>query len=291
MPDGARFDTVAVVDWSAAATPRRGADSIWIAVADDGGCTVENVPTRRAALGAMAALARPGQRTLLGVDFSLGFPRGTAQGLGVPGVPWAGTWRLLAGEITDDERNANNRFEVAHRLNASMSLGPGPFWGCPPSRATAMLTATKPPPRAGWPPEWRHVEADLRGGGRRPFSAWQLLGAGSVGSQSLVGIAALERLRWNLGSRIDVWPFTTGLGVPAGDAEVVVAEVWPSLWPNAAPTGWVKDAWQVEATAVELLSRDRRGGLAGWFSPALDDAVATDVVEEEGWVLGVGGAG
>lgn len=288
MGGDARFDSIAVVDWSAAAVPRRGADSIWVAVADDDGCTVDNPPTRHAALASIEALARPGRRTLVGVDFSLGFPRDTARAVGVRGDAWAGTWRLLADEITDDDRNANNRFEVAARLNASFAGGAGPFWGCPPASATPALTGTKPPARVGWPAEWRHVEIELRRSGRRPFAAWQLLGAGSVGSQSLVGIAALERLRRRLGSRMAVWPFTAGLGAPAGDAQLVVAEVWPSLWPGEVPVGQIKDAWQARSTAERILAADRRGELDRWFSPDVPDDALADVVGEEGWVLGVG---
>ncbi|NND74049.1 MAG: cobalamin biosynthesis protein CbiG [Ilumatobacter sp.] len=290
MATGALFDTVAVVDWSASNTPRTGADSIWIAVAGGDGCTIENVRTRHEAVATIAALAQPGRRTLLGVDFSLGFPRGTAAALGLAGSPWERTWQLLAAEITDDERNVNNRFDVADRLNRTVSPGPGPFWGCPPARSTAALSTTRPTPNDAWPPVWRHVEAHLRESGHRPFSAWQLLGAGSVGSQSLVGIAALARLRATLGARLAVWPFSTGLAAPDGGADVVVAEVWPSMWPYDVPAGAVKDAVQVETTAAALTTLDRRGALVDRFTPPLDEGIASDVVGEEGWVLGVGGS-
>ena len=123
--------------------------------------------------------------------------------------------------------------------------------------------------------------------GHHPFPAWQLHGAGSVGSQSLVGIAGLERLRWNLGARMSIWPFTTGLRPPVG-TDVVVAEVWPSLWPVEVPVGVIKDAAQVEATARRLAAMDCAGDLARCFAPPVAADACVEVVAEEGWVLGAG---
>ena len=289
------FDRIVMVDWSASATPKIGPDSIWIAVVEGATCTLSNPSTRRSALTEIAALAQPGQRTLLGVDFSLGFPAGTAELAGLVGVPWAAMWDELAASIIDEANNANNRFHVAARLNRSMAAEvlsddahPGPFWGCPPSKVGASLAPTKPISTDGWPDQWRTVEHRLRSDGHHPFSCWQLLGAGAVGSQSLVGIAGLERLRWNLGSRIAVWPFDTGLAVPAS-ADLVVAEVWPSLWEVSVPAGVVKDAAQVESTARRLGKLDAAGELEPLFRPHVASAVESIVVEEEGWVLGVAG--
>ncbi len=107
--------------------------------------------------------------------------------------------------VDDDARNRNNRFGVASELNARMGAAPGPFWGCPPRAASASLTTTKPPP--GPLAEWRTVESVLRERGHRPFSSWQLLGAGAVGSQSLLGIPMVMRLRERFGGRLAVWPF------------------------------------------------------------------------------------
>jgi hypothetical protein len=291
------FDRIAVVDWSANASPKTGPDSIWLAVVERGNCMLSNPSTRRAALDEIGALVGSGQRTLLGVDFSLGFPVGTAELAGLVGMPWAATWAELGAAIIDEENNTNNRFEVAAQLNQSMAdragpanVPPGPFWGCPPSKANASLAPTKPSRIAAWPDEWRSVEHRLRADGRRPFSCWQLLGAGAVGSQSLVGIAALERLRWNLGARVAVWPFETGLDTPPA-TDLVVAEVWPSLWKVAVPAGVIKDAAQVEATARRLAQLDAVGQLGALFRPRISSAVASSVIEEEGWVLGVTGDG
>jgi hypothetical protein len=41
----------------------------------------------------------PTSSTLVGVDFSLGYPAGTATALGLTGTAWSAMWALLAEEI------------------------------------------------------------------------------------------------------------------------------------------------------------------------------------------------
>lgn len=282
------FDRIVIVDWSANSTPKTGRDSIWIADLDaaSGDVRTANVSTRVAAVDLLVELAiRPG-RCLVGVDFSLGFPAGTAGALGLAGTPWEATWRLLCSMIDDDHRNANNRFDVAAELNRRIAPGPGPFWGCPPAQAGDHLTTTKV---ACDPlPQWRTIEAELRSRGRRPFSAWQLLGAGAVGSQSLLGVPAVARLVERVaasGRSTDVWPFTCGLAVPEGDT--VLVEVWPTLADLAGDPGdvWgarVRDERQVVAVARHLAAID----LADAFAPDVPIGRRADIVGEEGWVLG-----
>lgn len=282
------FDRIVVVDWSANSTPKRGSDSIWVADLDVERRDVRtaNISTRSSAVDLLVELSSDSGRCLVGVDFSLGFPRGTAAALGLPGSPWAAMWSLLATEIEDDDRNANNRFEVAAELNQRLSPGPGPFWGCHPTRANDHLTTTKVP--CAPLPEWRTIEAELRSRGMRPFSAWQLLGAGAVGSQSLLGIAAMERLVGRIaaaGRTVAVWPFTSGLAVPSAD--VVLVEVWPTLvdLPDVSNDVWetrVRDERQVLAVAAHLADLD----LDAAFSPEVPADSVDTIVGEEGWVLG-----
>ncbi|MFK7917122.1 MAG: hypothetical protein AB8G14_03510 [Ilumatobacter sp.] len=284
----APFDRVVVVDWSANSTPKLGRDSIWVAEFDvaAGSIRSANISTRSAAIDLLVELSLAPGRCLVGVDFSLGFPAGFAAALGLVGTPWSATWELLAAEIEDSDRNANNRFEVASSLNARVSPGAGPFWGCHPSRASEHLTTKK----VGCAPlgEWRTVEALLRTRGRRPFSSWQLLGAGAVGSQSLLGVASMSKLLPRVsstGRSIDVWPFTTGIAVPAADT--VLAEVWPTLvdLPDTAADIWdsrVRDQVQVETLASYLGTAD----LAALFVPPVPTEARQIVECEEGWVLG-----
>ncbi len=254
---------------------------------------MENPATRAAAAGRLTSIveAAGDSTTLIGVDFSLGYPAGTARALGCRGQPWHAMWTLLADSIVDDERNGNNRFEFAAACNAMVGDGPGPFWGCPPRRQVEhCLTTTKPVPSGGHPPEWRLVEAVLRRRGRRPFSSWQLLGAGAVGSQSLLGIPVLERLRRRFPDRVDVWPFTTGLRLPPRRAgQVVVAEIWPTIVSGTATrvAASVRDARQVADVATWLRGLDRGGDLREQFEPEVAAASRSAVIDEEGWVLGV----
>jgi hypothetical protein len=107
-----------------------------------------------------------------------------------------------------------------------------------------------------------------------------LLGAGSVGGQTLTAIPILYALL----DTIDVWPFTTGLQNPSG-SRAVVAEVWPSLFVTEIPLGTVPDAAQVVATVQALHAAALSSALADWFTPDVPDV--DGVVSEEGWILGV----
>ncbi len=276
------FDRVVAVDWSASSTPKRGADSIWIASvgAGSGPLATTNVPTRTRAVDVLEALlgdaARRGERVLVGFDFSFGYPAGT---------PWG--MDELADRIEDDERNRNNRFDVAAELNARVGDGAGPFWGFPASRTTPVAT-TKKPGDLGLP-EFRSTESVLHRRGLRPFSCWQLLGAGAVGGQSLVGIPRLVELRARLagsGVGTEIWPIDAGAGVPG--AQVVVVEIWPSMIPTDASAGAVRDEAQVASCAHWLLGLDATGRLDALFTPI--GAPVDDVLRREGWVFGVSGS-
>ena len=117
----ATFDVHVVVDWSAAGTARMGRDSIWCASGGaDQAPNPINLSTRSETATFLDDLitAQPHRRILIGFDFPFGYPAGTASALGLAGVPWRVTWDLLTDLITDDHRNANNRFEVAAEMNA-----------------------------------------------------------------------------------------------------------------------------------------------------------------------------
>ncbi|MGF1552017.1 MAG: molybdopterin guanine dinucleotide synthesis [Paracoccaceae bacterium] len=293
------FDRLLVVDWSAAAVPRRGADSIWIADLDASAERVEtaNPPTRREAEDRLAATLGAaldrGERVLACFDFPFGYPRGSAAALA--GGDWRAVWARLADGLTEGEANANDRFAFAARLNAAFGSAPGPFWGCPAHLASADLGPKKP---SGYgrtlPPERRLVEERVR----RAQPCWKLAYTGSVGSQALTGIAALERLRRRpaLAGRVVVWPFETGLRAPAGP-RAALAEIYPSLIEDvrvrkaAGALGVVKDEAQVRLLATALARLDAAGRLDALFAGPIEplDADHRAVVEkEEAWVLGAG---
>jgi hypothetical protein len=301
------FDRYIVVDWSANNTPKRGKDSVWICVLDSADMPeTENPPTRGWAEAIVRAAiresAQSGQRVLVGFDFPYGYPRGLAPALGLKGRPWLAIWQHLASELEDDpQTNVNNRFDVAAAIN--QRLGYHAFWGRPGNsrrldRLSGDLAVGKSQCRYGVRAprlaEYREVERILRdptnpsNGRGRPHSVWQLTGAGCVGSQALTGIPVLERLVHDeaLADVSTVWPFQVGVSHhPPGQASVVHAEVWPSLFDVRPQLGQVRDEAQVVSVAVELRDRDRQGTLDDLFGAPL--ARCPIACSEEGWILGV----
>jgi precorrin-8X/cobalt-precorrin-8 methylmutase len=302
--DGVVFDTYVIVDWSASAKPKRGRDSIWICVlsGDRDGPWLANPPTRRKAgellEQRLVEECEAGRRVLVGLDFAYGYPAGFAARLGLSTgePPWRAIWRLLRAEITDGSTNANNRFDVAADMNARCGERSGPFWGCPAARASFRLTVRRlcTFPFAGGadePPvgEYRIAEQRLRDRRRPVQSTWKLMGAGSVGSQALMGIPVVEGLRDHPALRevSQVWPFETGLSLQhATGPRIVHAEIWPGAVRLDASLHPIRDAAQVLTLARHLAHLDRSGALAEWFAPRLDPDETGIVTREEGWILG-----
>jgi precorrin-6y C5,15-methyltransferase (decarboxylating) CbiE subunit len=287
------FDTIAIVDWSAAAHPgprAPRANNIFIAVA--GGSRAAPPAyhrTRHSAMAALNALAdaeiAAGRRLLVGVDFPLGYPVGTARR--IAGAAHAGALHArLADLVEDGADNASNRFALAASLNG-LFAGEGPFWGCPAGAAHPGLGPRKPPRDASHPPELRAADVAMRGA--QPV--WKLFTTGSVGSQALLGIAAIARFAARLGDDCALWPFDGGFVAP--EAAVVVAEIYPSLIDGAIRAaqgaGEILDAAQVRVLAHAFARLDRGDALAPLFAPPA--GVASEALDiaarEEGWCLGV----
>ena len=200
------FDAYVFVDWSASSRPCRNANSIWIATGewDANGVlqeTVENPTTRQAAhelvLARLRSIANESRRVLVGFDFAYGYPGATHALLAHVKEPaWSSWWSYLAGEITDEPTQVNNRFSVADRCNAYNASAGAPFWARPIKQAFRDLHVRKSVSlRSATVAEFRRIEVELRARGKQPKSVWQLLGNGSVGSQSLLGIPRLHALR------------------------------------------------------------------------------------------------
>ncbi|MEL6575377.1 MAG: precorrin-8X methylmutase, partial [Pseudomonadota bacterium] len=237
--------------------------------------------------------AARGERMLASFDFPFGYPAGAGASVfgAAPGRPaWRHVWARLADSLEEGGRNANNRFELAARLNAG--FGPvGPFWGRPAQRVLATLPVKRPSGYGENLPEERRL-AERRV--KRAQPVWKLAYTGSVGSQALTGIAALERLRRQPDITAKVWPFETGLGLsPVPPGTVILAEIYPSLVDPAvrAANEAIKDRAQVHLLATAFAALDRTGELGPLFSldaEGLTGAETQRVVEEEGWILGAG---
>lgn len=256
---------------------------------------VRNIPTRHEAMALVRAVIEQAaslkQRLFIGFDFAFGWPRGTALRLPAHGgqPAWRKLWQYLAAGLVDGTDNQNNSYGFAAHLNREVfgDCAAGPFWGHPHQHAGryAGLIMTKSRQAFEHVPEFRHVEAVARGA----KSIWQLAYNGAVGRQSLLGIAHLQRLRAD--HDVAVWPFETDFAVQL-DKPVIIAEIYPSMFATKAAGGEIKDETQVRVTAEHFAALDRQGA----FQPLLarpsmmDDATATDVVQQEGWIVGAGHA-
>lgn len=297
------FDDFVMVDWSASSHPRTGKDSIWIASGawyDDTFKVGEptNPPTRHAAMDEINHMIEQsldaGRRTVIGFDFPFSYPAGTstlAPAVFGRGPAWRAIWRTLTERVQDEPDNKNNRWAVAESLNRD--TGCRLFWGCPANHANNYLGARdKELPglaeRGPRPDRLRLTERRARGIGGSIQSVWKLAYAGSVGSQALLGIPYLERMRSRYGDRLSVWPFETDVtrGVPAETTGVTLVEIWPTIFPTDFGRHPVRDAAQVLQVLESCARADRDGTIVEWLAPAVG-ADMHEQLAEEGWILGV----
>ncbi|WP_431297831.1 molybdopterin guanine dinucleotide synthesis [Tabrizicola sp. BL-A-41-H6] len=267
-----RFDRVVIVDWSgrSSRSPKAACkDAIWVGICEDGRETQTYHRSRADAEAILRRLLQDGGHQLIGFDFPMGYPAGLAERLtGTASARALHAW--IAAQIKDAPDNANNRFDVAARVNRHLGLK-GPFWGCPKARPLASLSSLKDVDYGALRlAEKRRVEVE-----NPPAKpVWQLLGAGSVGSQALLGIPVVHRLAATFGAA--VWPFE-----PV--AALTLAEVYPSLLARAitAAGDSIPDRAQVRLLARALWRLAQKDRLA----PLLE---TPEIAGEEGWILGAG---
>lgn len=285
-----RFDHIVAVDWSARSapsSPNPQADAIFICSAKQG-CEGEEPLYFRTRLAARAALEAQisqviagGERMLLGIDISLGYPQGFATALtGHLGA--LHIWDWLHRHIQDDARNRNNRFEIANRINQMLGQQ-GPFWGRPAGHA------------------FSHVPMRLSECDANPFAAlrlcetlttgaqpaWKLFTTGSVGSQVLLGLPHLWHLRTLFAPHVAVWPLDPPDRI--AQASVVVVESYFRLVPEKLELSQlgspydIRDARQVRSF-VDYVAQMGEDELTHVFAAAPQTAQVTD----EGWTFGAG---
>jgi molybdopterin molybdotransferase len=276
MAGAVAFDSFLMVDWSGGNDrgPRPVADAIWTCLARTSGALDLTVYHRnrqvaeswiRDRIGAEMAA---GRRICVGFDFPFATPAGFAAAVTGSDDPFA-LWDWCEARVTD-ATSANNRFDLAAGINA-LFPGTGPFWGNALARDIPGL------PRKGsvrsfhWTPARRQVEDRAKGA----FACWQLSGAGAMGSQMIMGMPVLSRLRKWLAGQVRVWPFERH------DAPVMMMEIWPSLLRDAvrAATGRgdIKDAVQVRVMARTLAR----------LGPDALSRMLTREPDPEGWIFGV----
>lgn len=297
------FDAYIIVDWSASAKPVSGANSIWVGIlAQDKRrnfkFTATNPKTRLEAREIISEtitrfVAR-GDKVLAGFDFALGYPAGTAAAIGLSKAnkpAWYVMHKHLAANVEERLDNSNQRFALAAEMNKVITAGPHPFWGAPKRNIANTLSPKKGNFASGGLREHRFAEAWVKSTFKaNPKSVWQLLGAGAVGSQALLGIPTVHALRANI-QNSQIWPFETGLKpLTQKDLETVscvFAEIYPSTIQTRPEKGEILDRAQVRILANHLQILDSRGELAEAFGPpnSLEREKIPQIIGEEGWIL------
>lgn len=291
------FNSYVMVGWSAGSKPATGKDSVWIGVLKPDArfrlqFEAHNPATRQEAYDLLIKIVgdmiRLRQRVLLGVDFALGYPQGTAAALKLKRQDWRGLWDFLGSRVSDKPNNLNSRFNDGAQMNRLMTDQPWPFWGAPARDAQRTLTATKPTyDHAGLPPLLRRAEQALK---PAPKPLWQLYGAGTSGGQAILGIPRARALLDHFGDKAAVWPFQTGWKTPAElDAlSLLIAEVNPAVATVKPEAGELPDRARVRELAEHFARLDDAGRLGDALTAPKGTAQADiDAVEqEEGWILG-----
>lgn len=270
------FDTIVMIDWSGGndtgPTPKK--DAIWAGISREGlSQTPVYLRNRIVAESWIAELIEAelaaGRCTMIGFDFSFGYPLGFAEALTGDSNPFS-VWDWFAARIKDTPK-ANNRFDLAGEINLGLGEGKGPFWfNGLVNRDIPGLARNK----SGYVnPFADHRRSETLAKGA--FTCWQMGGTGAVGSQSFMGLPVLSRLRHRFAGEVSVWPFE-----PL-ERKVAFVEVFPSLTVDKAPEGLIKDQWQVQEMSRQI---------AGLTPQELADVLTLEVPEarQEGWIFGLG---
>ncbi len=292
------FNAYVIVDWSAAAKAGVGADPIVIGVlkrdvrfrlAFESYMPVTRLEAEKRLVLILDDLKKRGERAFVGFDFPLGFPRGLAEALKLPGAPWTAVWDYLDKMVKDKPDNVNNRFGVGAEINRRTTGGPFPFWGCPPRDTLTTLQPKRQHDHGPDDlPEFRYADQAVKGA-----SIWKLYYAGAIGGHAILGIPLVKRLKKARAEAVKVWPFETGwTAVSESDldgVEALAAEVSVALQPVPPQPGETKELAQVRGLAERIAKLDETGKLGAAFAAPKDapESEVAAVEQEEGWILNV----
>lgn len=189
------------VDWSGARTGET--RKIWLAEVLGGQVRrLESGRTRESVTQELVRAVHESANvpTVIGLDFSFGFPAWYARTQGWNHAP--DMWRAWTTE----------------RVEHTLRVPEFPFWGrgTQRTRPSALYDQSETPPL-------RTTELEQAARTSRPFSVFQLVGAGAVGPGTLRGMATLHALHV---AGATIWPFSD----IRADTTAAVVEIWPRLY-------------------------------------------------------------
>jgi hypothetical protein len=281
-----RFARFAAIDWSGAKGSRH--KGIAVALCEGGDAVPELVPapdgvwSRQGVADWLVATARE-MPTLFGFDFSFA-PPFMERGSYLPGdvVPQDGPafWAYVDAICKDVDLGAASLLEVAHRRHFYFGKADGVKAHYMHNRACEA-----------------HYNA---GGGGKPSTVYDAIGAAQVAKASFAGMRLLHHVR----PHVPVWPFD-----PLPVAGSLVVEIYTSIAARAAgrPKGRTKmrDAVALNDALLALGSQPYEGAMpddhgadaivtAAWMRqaalrPALwaPPALTPQIARTEGWTFGV----
>ena len=274
---------------------------------------VANPPTRGAALDFIKQiLEQDKKKTLIGFDFGFGYPHKS-----YGSKDWKSLWEYLYNDIYDkdyEKKSPYPHYELASDWNKNHKLC---FWGrgdahkevachVSPKKDEAKLRMYGKNGEEGLG-EFRITDERVSWSGVK--SQWQMYGAGSVGSQSLLGIPYVEELRRCFGEKVKVWPFETNFGEYLKGFNILICEVHFAAIcrvqeriarktdalecqseNHQIPKGYPKDRIQVEEMCRFFAEEDKDGSLLQKFLKVDCSCISKDdrikAQTKEGWILG-----
>ena len=285
------FQRFVAIDWSGARTPAAYRGKIQLAQCTPGDAAPallmpsDGTPfwTRAAVADWIAETATEGPPTLIGMDFSFA-PPFIDVGAYLPGDTTASTaqdfWAFVDGACDDTDLGAASFVEQTQRRH--FYLGKADGEKAPYMRLRACERAYN------------------AGGGRKPSSVFDAIGAAQVAKASFAGMRLLHRLK----GRIAIWP----IDAPHGNVGSLLVEIYCQAFIRHAglPGRKIRDLGTLNAALANLgslpvhsddpLSDDQTDVIvtaAGlrllsqqprYFAPA---ALTAEIARTEGWTYGV----
>lgn len=286
------FDGFIGIDWSGAKSPEK-TKSISLAIAfrgDDAPHLSSKLWSRQMVYDWLIAMAKGKKRFLVGIDCNFGYSA------------------TIGTQQFGKHYTAHHLWQAVDHICSDMpNFFAGPFWEHPSYAPTFWTSGPKP---AGLILPRRETETACGQAGLGwPESPFKLIGAKQVGKGGLAGMRLVHHLKAALGPRVGIWPFDEGVE----DARMVITEIYPRLFLRLSGHGQTKirDAKQLNAALTALASHpypEKRAisdheadsivsaaglrklcGTDTTLPEALVDIpVPKHVLQQEGWIFGVG---